>query len=502
MEEKGQSDMNGWSRRKVLAGLTAIVPATAMATPIDRSLRPNLRPEDWPPPQRPVSRPDLADYVQRYAPSGQHTLSVVDLRSGQTIEAMSATTQLPPASVTKAVTAFYALAVLGSEFAFETRLIADGSITDGILDGDLILQGSGDPNLKTDDLATLAKAVRRAGIRQVSGRLLLASDALPHVFEIEPAQKDHLSYNPSLSGLNLNYNRVYFSWRRAGSGHELNMNAATRNYNPAVSVATIESTDRDLPVYQYAGSTDSDHWTVARGALGAEGARWLPVRYPALYCGDVLKTLLNAEGVRIGSIDRTTAPATGQEIARHTGEPLTEVARKCLRFSTNLTAEAMGLTASAQIGDRPANLVQSAQRMEGFVQSYAPSGMSFYDHSGLSDRNRVSPSELTDFLARSDVARTIGPILKEHTLVDENGDPINAAQPVRAKTGTLDFVSTLAGYFTTRSGRQCAFAIQSADLDRRDIAKLSPDDVPEGTRPWARDARRLQQKLLQRWVLS
>jgi D-alanyl-D-alanine carboxypeptidase/D-alanyl-D-alanine-endopeptidase (penicillin-binding protein 4) len=128
--------------------------------------------------------------------------------------------------------------------------------------------------------------------------------------------------------------------------------------------------------------------------------------------------------------------------------------------------------------------------------------MSFYDHSGLSDRNRVSPSELTDFLARSDVARTIGPILIEHTLVDENGDPINAAQPVRAKTGTLDFVSTLAGYFTTRSGRQCAFAIQSADLDRRDIAKLSPDDVPEGTRPWARDARRLQQKLLQRWVLS
>jgi D-alanyl-D-alanine carboxypeptidase/D-alanyl-D-alanine-endopeptidase (penicillin-binding protein 4) len=160
MEEKGQSDMNGWSRRKVLAGLTAIVPATAMANPIDRSLRPNLRPEDWPPPQRPVSRPDLADYVQRYAPSGQHTLSVVDLRSGQTIEAMGATTQLPPASVTKAVTAFYALAVLGSEFAFETRLIADGSITDGILDGDLILQGSGDPNLKP---TTLRPWQRRCG---------------------------------------------------------------------------------------------------------------------------------------------------------------------------------------------------------------------------------------------------------------------------------------------------------------------------------------------------
>ena len=362
--------------------------------------------------------------------------------------------------------------------------------------------GGGDPDLRTDDIAQLAKQVRAAGINRVDGRLMLWAGALPHVTEIEPEQEDHFAYNPSVGGLNLNYNRVYFTWRRAGGDYALALNAATERYRPEVNMASIRSVGRDLPVFAYERGEDRDQWTVAQSALGADGARWLPVRYPALYAGDVFKTLLQAEGISVGQITRSETEPTGVEVARIEGQMLRDVARNCLRFSTNLTAEVIGLTASASLSTRPEALAGSAARMNGFIKTIAPSRLHCVDHSGLSDMNRISAEEMTTFLRGPDVHETLAPILKEHSLVDANGNDAGPIQTVLAKTGSLDFVSTLAGYFTTQSGRKCAFAIQSANLMSREIAKNSTEDAPAGTQAWATQARRLQQKLLQRWVLG
>lgn len=502
MEQAGAAQMTGWSRRRVLAGLATLGPAAAFADPMDVSRRPALRPEDWPPTWRPPARPELTEFVARHAPDGHHTVSLVDMQSGRQVEALNATDQLPPASVTKTLTAFYGLQVLGPNYRFVTRILTNGPMVGGTLQGDLILMGGGDPDLRTDDLAQLAKQVRASGITRVDGRLLLWAGALPHVVEIEPNQDDHFAYNPSVGGLNLNYNRVYFSWRRTGGSYDLTLNAATERYRPEVSMASIRSVQRDLPVFAYEHGPEHDEWTVAQGALGADGARWLPVRFPALYTGDVFKTMLQAEGVSIGQIARSETEPTGNEVTRIEGQSLLEVARNCLKYSTNLTAEVIGLTASSDLAARPEALTGSAARMSGFVKSVAPSRLTCVDHSGLSDMNRISADELTAFLRGPDVYDTLAPILREHPLVDADGNQVSPIQPVLAKTGSLDFVSTLAGYFTTRSGRRCAFAIQSADLMSREIAKQSVDDTPAGARTWATQARRLQQKLLQRWVLG
>jgi len=70
---------------------------------------------------------------------------------------------------------------------------------------------------------------------------------------------------------------------------------------------------------------------------------------------------------------------------------------------------------------------------------------------------------------------------------------------VVAKTGTLNFVSALAGYLRTAGGRDLVFAIFTVDPDRRARAIAAQDEVPEGARGWNQRARRLQQQLLQRW---
>jgi len=60
---------------------------------------------------------------------------------------------------------------------------------------------------------------------------------LPNLDEIDESQLDHLGYNPAISGLNLNFNRVHFEWKRAGGGYSIAMDARSELYKPAVTVA-------------------------------------------------------------------------------------------------------------------------------------------------------------------------------------------------------------------------------------------------------------------------
>lgn len=188
-----------------------------------------------------------------------------------------------PASVAKALTAAYALSALGVEHRFHTQIIATGPVADGIVQGDLVLAGGGDPTLDTDDLNTLAVQLRSAGIQGVTGDLKIWGGALPFARTIDAEQPDHVGYNPSLSGLNLNFNRVYFEWKRAGSDYAVTMQARSDTLRPDVTMARMAIQSRAAPVYTYSQTGSYDSWTVARGALGNGGGRWLPCA-PSLSC--------------------------------------------------------------------------------------------------------------------------------------------------------------------------------------------------------------------------
>ncbi|WP_412509855.1 D-alanyl-D-alanine carboxypeptidase, partial [Roseovarius sp. SYSU LYC5161] len=212
---------------------------------------------------------------------GRVAFSVMDVASGAPLEGHGTRTGLPPASVTKAITAVYALDTLGPEYRFGTRLMTDGTVRDGVLRGDLVLAGGGDPTLDTDALADMAARLKNLGIHEVRGTFRVWAGALPFEREIDPAQPPHAGYNPALSGLSLNFNRVRFGWKRNGSDYTVTMDARSGRHRPEVRVARMALADRRSPVYTYRDGGSHDSWTVARGALGNGGARWLPVRKPA-----------------------------------------------------------------------------------------------------------------------------------------------------------------------------------------------------------------------------
>ena len=491
--------MRRWTRRSAIAGLISTTAAPVLANAPLVAPSPSARPAGFPPPPRPRARPTLRDIIAASGLSGIASVIVTDLQSGEIIERSYSSAQLPPASVAKAITALYAGEVLGPFHQFQTRLFATGPLQHGRIQGDLILAGGGDPTLDTDNLADLAQSLSDLGVTHVDGEFQVWDGALPYLNEIDASQMDHLGYNPSVSGLNLNFNRVHFEWARTAGNYLVTMDARSSLYRPDVDVARMRIVDRDLPVYTYADAGNYDDWTVARSALGNNGSRWLPVRKPSLYAGEVFHTFAASKGIHMPRPIERTAPPEGNVIAAHNSGDAQNIIADCLKFSTNLTAEVLGLSASAKLAARPEAMQQSAQRMNQWIAERTGASVDLRDHSGLSDQSRVAPYQMVKMLGAAGVPQRIGPWLKSIALLDAERNPIATDISVRAKTGTLNFVSTLAGYIQTTQQRPLAFAIFCADLDKREAAKASQDDVPTGAAEWNSRAKALQQDLLKRW---
>ncbi len=481
------------SRRLFLGGLGAsVIPGAALAQAPLASLRPQARSLPFGGAERVIKAAGLP---------GEVVFAVADVATGAQLEAVGGKTGLPPASVGKALTALYALDVLGADYRFETKLIADGTIENGILNGDLILVGGGDPLLDTDDLATMAANLRAAGVTEVRGAFKVYDGALPYVFSIDPGQPDHVGYSPAISGISLNFNRVHFEWKRDGTNFDVTMDARTARYRPDVDMAAMEIEARRLPIYTYQPSARQDRWTVAKAALGNGGARWLPVRKPALYAGDVFRTLARANGIVLNRVQVTRQAPTGTVLVVHQSDPLDSILRGMLKYSTNLTAEMVGMTATRARGVQPKSLAGSAAKMNRWAaETYGVGRIAMVDHSGLGDASRMAPGDLVSALVAARKTGALRHLLKPFALTDSNGKVIKD-HPIKvdAKTGTLNFVSGLGGFVTTADGSDLAFAIFTADVDHRATIPRELRERPEGARSWNRRSRKLQRALIERW---
>ena len=487
------------SRREFLAGAAAVTAGQAWAAPPEASLRPFLRPDGFelrgiPSLERLALEADLGGRVSALA---------ADARTGEVLEVYNPVLPMPPASTAKAMTTLYALDKLGAGHRFRTQLLGHGEIANGRLQGDLWLVGSGDPTLDTDKINDMARALRATGLREVTGRLKVVATALPFIHEIDPSQPEHVGYNPAISGLNLNYNRVHFEWLREAGGYTIRMDARSETIRPAVTRQRMRIADRQAPIYTYDAAEGREDWTVARAALGDNGSRWLPVRDPAFYVAEVFQVLARSHGIVLDGPDiAALAPSDALPLVEQTSPPLDEILQSMLRWSTNLTAETVGLSASIAAGGRPESLPQSAGLMSEWMQQRLGARRpAFVDHSGLGPDSRITAADMVQCLIAAGPQGALRGLMRSHAMRDENGATM-ADHPVEvsAKTGTLNFVSTLAGYAQAPSGRLIAFAVFCADLPRREALTLAEAERPRGGRSYSRCARRLQQAMIERWA--
>ncbi|WP_366926914.1 D-alanyl-D-alanine carboxypeptidase/D-alanyl-D-alanine endopeptidase [Pseudogemmobacter hezensis] len=486
------------SRRGLLAAILASAALPACGEVMNSSPRPKVRGDDPHAPDRGTAvRSDAEGLVQAAKLTGSVGFVLMDAATGKVLEARDEGVQLPPASVTKVVTALYALEKLGPGRRFATRVLATGPVQGGVLKGDLILAGGGDATLQTDQLGDLAARLAKRGVKSVSGRFLYWEGALPSAAHIADDQPVQVGYNPALSGLNLNFNRVHFEWKKASGAWNVSMDARGERFVPKVSSVNMKVASRESPLFTYSGNQSREDWTVASAALGKGGSRWLPVRLPGLYAADVFRTLARAQGVTLPEGQAVKSLPRGDELARVESDSLPEVLRGMLRWSTNLTAECSGLAASGA-----GSVAASGREMTAWVRQGFGVNATFVDHSGLGGGSRISALEMAQLLQRAHRdKRGLKPILRDVGMKDNDGKVVKG-HPVKvmAKSGTLNFVSALAGHITPPGGREMIFAIMTGDPARRDAVPVAARENPPGGEAWTQRSRRLQGQLIARWA--
>ena len=416
--------------------------------------------------------------------------AVVDLDGdGTLLEGHDPDGGRPPASVAKLFTTLYAREALGTDFRFRTRLLAAGPVEGGVLRGDLVLEGGGDPVLDTDRLGRLVAALTAAGIQRVEGRFVVAEGALPFAADVARDQPEDAGYNPTVSGLNLNFNRVELRW---APGQAPSFGAPGQKR--LVPVSCIAGGVAEGPI-RHRFEDGREVWSLPAARVRGTGIDWLPVRAPAAYAGEVFAGLAGQAGLALGPAV-VVARSEGAEVAVSDSLPLDRILRDMLRFSTNLTAEVVGLRASQARGVAPDGIAASAAAMGAWARGrFGLPDASFFDHSGLGDLSRVAPSEMVAVLRRAD---GLAPMLRPRALAATEHEPVDPRITVAAKSGTLFFASGLAGYLTGE--RRLAFAIFAADAERRAAIRPEERARPAGSKAWTARARAQQQALLRRWA--
>ncbi|HRO14202.1 MAG TPA: D-alanyl-D-alanine carboxypeptidase [Paracoccus sp. (in: a-proteobacteria)] len=429
------------------------------------------------PPLRPA-RPIPAMLQAAGLGQAQLGMAVLDPATGALLDGWSEDLPMPPASTLKIMTALYALDRLGPSHRFATRVLRRGDM--------LVLAGGGDPVLDTDALAVLARMTAAAAGDWRPAGFAVWGEALPRMERIAPEQAAQLAYNPALSGIMLNHNRVHLGWRCEDS---CSLDLTARGNRHAPRAFTIRAGMVGGNGFGHAIEDGHEVWTIPRSRLGRTGTRWLPVRAPELYAGDVFQTLCRAEGLVLPAPEILPGPPEGDEITRIDSPPLREVLRGMLEYSTNLTAEAVGLAASG------------AADLRGSAIATGAGTAVLHDHSGLGADSRISALTLARLLCDPNRAAILRPLLNRNPLTQTleeraQGDGRGGHPLVQAKTGTLNFVSNLSGYARFPDSVERAFAIMIGDADRS--AASRGNELPVGVPGWTDRARLLQRDLIAR----
>lgn len=486
------------ARRSVLAGGLALLAAPALGQ------------------TRPKARPDRAqvdsqnggqaggqsdqkcrEAIAAARLGGEIGYIVADTGSGAVLGSYQAKAPMPPASVTKALTTLYVRERLGPSYRFSTRLMATGPLQNGELQGDLILAGRGDPSLDTDRLGDLAAALAGTGLRKIKGRFLVWGGALPYIERVAVDQPDFVGYNPAISGIMLNFNRANFVWAAKDGKLALDVNAEGTRFIPPVRVVDVALSPRQAPLFVYESKTPIEQWSVAAPALRKDGSRWLPVRAPVAYAGDVFGTLCAAQGITLPKPAEVAGlPDGARVLVQDRSDSLDPLLRGMLKYSTNLTAEAIGLAAS-----RAANIAASGAAMSAWAQTRFGITAQFGDHSGLGPNSACTPADMLRVMLGAQSGALAG-LMRERRIDTAGREAADGPLRVAAKSGTMNFTSNLAGYVFAPSGRTLAFAIFAADSPRRAALPVSEREDPKGGEAWNKRARAMQRQMIAAWAAA
>ena len=427
-------------------------------------------------------------------------VEVIDLTTGQELFARAADQKMNLASNAKLLTAVAALAGLGAGFKWRTAVYAETEPDEtGTITGDLFVRGRGDPVLLPSDLRQLAADVAARGIRNVEGKLVIDTSYFDSVTEpphFEEQPKERAAFRAPIASFAVARGAFTVTVMTDPDGTaRITMDPKAGDYLQLTKeeVTTIPIGRTRLRVET---KPKRDHLEIeVTGQIRANEGSWdirRRVDDPTRFAAEVFKKALADNGVQIRkrAIGLGRVPLASKLVAAHESPTLAEVVRIMNKHSDNNVAETILKTLGAELKGTPgpASWADASTVQQTLLTRYGltPGTYRTGNGSGLYASTEVTPKQLVRLLAAAHKDFRIGPDLiaslptggQDGTLARRwHGKP--ARGRVRAKTGTLDKVTTLAGYVGVDGGHLLVFAILVNEIPpgQRNLVRAMADDM-------------------------
>ena len=443
-------------------------------------------------------------------------ICVISLADGSVVYQRDADKLFTPASNMKIYTTSVALDLLGADYRWRTSIFASAQPdNNGQIHGDLILYGRGAPDLVANSndagrgsLTRLAEQLYQKGIRRIDGNVI--------------GDESYFRGDPLGDGWQWTDLQWYFGAEASAlsiNGNEVDVNVLPSEKGSDQPVVRVSNAQANVVVQNRMGVADkegrptvglhrglSDNnlevWGEFTPASKGFGAR-LSVHNPALWAARLFIEALKARGIAVGGEAQSRNarapqntrfdPSKATELAFVTSQPLSEIAKKTNKESVNLNAELILRTLGRERGEMAAG-PEPAGRERGddeaglavirvwLSRAGVPSShIALHDGSGLSRLDLVTPETSARLLAAMSKTASAGTFKESLPIAGRDGTLAgrlrNLSDRVWAKTGSLTYDNSLAGYMTTERGETFAFSIMCNDQTGRDASTRVIDQI-------------------------
>ena len=408
-------------------------------------------------------------------------VKIYSLDRGETLYEIRSKRLFIPASNAKILTTAVALKYLGANYRFATRIYTDGILENETLKGNLYIKGSGDPKLVTEQLWLLVNELRNLPIKKIEGNIIADNSFFDDQKRIKTWIKNPAAaaYEAPLGALSFNFNtiKVYVSpGQKVGDRPEIVVEPENEYIKLENSALTLRPRKRRRLIVNRVAKVDHDLITVAGGInLGRPRAQYfLNITDPTRYALSVFKSYIDLAGIKFdGQLQEGQIPNSATQLYVHEGEPLALALRGLNKFSNNFVAEQILKTIGGEHLGLPGSTQKGLSVFKEYMEElgYEPSQYSIYDGSGLSRQNRLSPAIIVDILRNVKDDLSVYPefvaalgVMGVDGNVKKRMRKVANSNKARVKTGTLNFVSALSGFFQSKEGELFAFSILMNDL--------------------------------------
>ena len=424
------------------------------------------------------------DAQLKYATIG---FCAIDINSNQIFAQRSPNKALIPASSMKVITTGSALAILGANHTFKTYLEYSGSISNGTLNGNLYIRGTGDPSLaspimegvpnRTDLMTTFVNAIKKAGIQKINGAIIGDGSHFDDQVMIPTWQWGDIGnhYGAGTCGLNYHDNLYYIHFKR-----QRDYGATPRIDHTVPSIPHLKFDNRVTS----AGSKTGDNAYVYAAPYGTEviirgtipkGSGLFDIKGavpdPALLCANDLRNFLTANGVAVSKKATTQRLLKNKEsrtnIYTHHSPQLALICKHTNEASRNMYCEAL----LKAIGAKQKGTASTRNGIAAVTDFWRGRGLEmngFFmkDGCGLSARNGISTKTFSEIMRKMYIDKgTFGDFYNQMAIAGRTGTLKNmcrnssAENNIRAKSGSMNRIRSYTGYVTTKSGKKLSFSM-------------------------------------------